>query len=160
MNVTAKDKGTGKEQHITITSSTNMSKEDIERAVKDAEKFAEQDKKEKEAVDVRNRAESMIFQSEKTLTDLGDKADPADAQTVKDAIEKLRETLKGNDTEAIKADTEAVEKAFYKISEKLYSQQAGAQGADPNMGGNAGSDNGGNDGGTYYNANYEDHSQQ
>ena len=160
VNVTAKDKGTGKEQHITITSSTNMSKEDIERAVKDAEKFAEQDKKEKEAVDVRNRAESMIFQSEKTLTDLGDKADPADAQTVKDAIEKLRETLKGNDTEAIKADTEAVEKAFYKISEKLYSQQAGAQGAGPNMGGNAGSDNGGNDGGTYYNANYEDHSQQ
>ncbi len=160
VNVTAKDKGTGKEQHITITSSTNMSKEDIERAVKDAEKFAEQDKKEKEAVDVRNRAESMIFQSEKTLTDLGDKADPADAQTVKNAIEKLRETLKGNDTEAIKADTEAVEKAFYKISEKLYSQQAGAQGADPNMGGNAGSDNGGNDGGTYYNANYEDHSQQ
>ena len=160
VNVTAKDKGTGKEQHITITSSTNMSKEDIERAVKDAEKFAEQDKKEKEAVDVRNRAESMIFQSEKTLTDLGDKADPADAQTVKDAIEKLRETLKGNDTEAIKADTEAVEKAFYKISEKLYSQQAGAQGTDPNMGGNAGSDNGGNDGGTYYNANYEDHSQQ
>ena len=79
---------------------------------------------------------------------------------MKDAIEKLRETLKGNDTEAIKADTEAVEKAFYKISEKLYSQQAGAQGADPNMGGNAGSDNGGNDGGTYYNANYEDHSQQ
>ena len=160
VNVTAKDKGTGKEQHITITASTNMSKEDIERAVKDAEKFAEQDKKEKEAVDVRNRAESMIFQSEKTLTDLGDKANPADAQTVKDAIEKLRETLKGNDTEAIKADTEAVEKAFYKISEKLYSQQAGAQGADPNMGGNAGSDNGGNDGGTYYNANYEDHSQQ
>ncbi len=160
VNVTAKDKGTGKEQHITITSSTNMSKEDIDRAVKDAEKFAEQDRKEKEAVDVRNRAESMIFQSEKTLTDLGDKADPADAQTVKDAIEKLRETLKGNDTEAIKADTEAVEKAFYKISEKLYSQQAGAQGADPNMGGNAGSDNGGNDGGTYYNANYEDHSQQ
>ena len=155
VNVTAKDKGTGKEQHITITSSTNMSKEDIDRAVKDAEKFAEQDKKEKEAVDVRNRAESMIFQSEKTLSDLGDKADPADAQTVKDAIEKLRETLKGNDTEAIKADTEAVEKAFYKISEKLYQQQAGAQGADPNMGGNEG--NGGSDG-TYYNANYEDHS--
>ena len=154
VNVTAKDKGTGKEQHITITSSTNMSKEDIDRAVKDAEKFAEQDKKEKEAVDVRNRAESMIFQSEKTLNDLGDKADPADAQTVKDAIEKLRETLKGNDTEAIKADTEAVEKAFYKISEKLYQQQAGAQGADPNMGG---TDNGGSDG-TYYNANYEDHS--
>ncbi|MBE6529376.1 MAG: molecular chaperone DnaK [Ruminococcaceae bacterium] len=153
VNVTAKDKGTGKEQHITITSSTNMSKEDIDRAVKDAEKFAEEDKKAKEAVDTRNRAESVIFQSEKTLTELGDKADPADAQEVRTAIEKLRETLKGNDTEAIKADTEAVEKSFYKISEKLYAQQAGQQGqpnGDPNAG--AGQD------GTYYNANYEDHS--
>ena len=155
VNVTAKDKGTGKEQHITITSSTNMSKEDIDRAVKDAEKFAEEDKKAREAVDVRNRAESVIFQSEKTLTDLGDKADPADAQEVKNAIEKLRETLKGSDVEAIKADTEAVEKSFYKISEKLYAQQQGQPGAeaDPNAGaGNNGSD------GTYYNANYEDHS--
>ncbi len=153
VNVTAQDKGTGKEQHITITSSTNMSKEDIERAVKDAEKFAEEDKKAKEAVDTRNRAESVIFQSEKTLTELGDKADPADAQEVRNAIEKLRETLKGTDTEAIKADTEAVEKSFYKISEKLYAQQQGAQGqpnGDPNAG--AGQD------GTYYNANYEDHS--
>ena len=155
VNVTAQDKGTGKEQHITITSSTNMSKEDIDRAVKDAEKFAEEDKKAREAVDVRNRAESVIFQSEKTLTDLGDKADPADAQEVKNAIEKLRETLKGSDVEAIKADTEAVEKSFYKISEKLYAQQQGqpGAGADPN----AGADNNGSDG-TYYNANYEDHS--
>ena len=130
VNVAAKDKGTGKEQHITITSSTNMSKEDIERAVKDAEKFAEEDKKAREAVDVKNRAESIIFQSEKTLTELGDKADPADVEDVKAAIEKLKETVKGGNTEAIKADTEAVEKSFYKISEKLY-QQAGAQGADP-----------------------------
>ena len=151
VNVTAQDKGTGKEQHITITSSTNMSKEDIERAVKDAEKFAEEDKKAKEAVDTRNRAESVIFQSEKTLTELGDKADPADAQEVRNAIEKLRETLKGNDTEAIKADTEAVEKSFYKISEKLYAQQQGQPNGDPNAGA------GGQDG-TYYNANYEDHS--
>ena len=150
VNVTAKDKGTGKEQHITITSSTNMSQEDIDRAVKDAERFAEEDKKAKEAVDVRNRADSMIFQSEKTLTELGDKADPADVQEVKNAIEKLKETLKGSDVEAIKADTEVVEKAFYKLSEKLY-QQAGAAGADPN----AAQD--GQDG-TYYNANYEDHS--
>ncbi|MBQ9773471.1 MAG: molecular chaperone DnaK [Clostridia bacterium] len=150
VNVTAKDKGTGKEQHITITSSTNMSQEDIDRAVKDAEKYAEEDKKLKEAVDVKNRAESIIFQSEKTLTELGDKADPADVQNVKDAIEKLKETLKGGDVEAIKADTEAVEKSFYAISEKLYQQQAGAQdaGADPNAGGD----------GTYYNANYEDNS--
>ncbi len=155
VNVTAKDKGTGKEQHITITSSTNMSKEDIDRAVKDAEKFAEEDKKAREAVDVKNRAESVIFQSEKTLTDLGDKADPADAQEVRNAIEKLRETLKGGDVEAIKADTEAVEKSFYKISEKLYQQQGqqgAGQGFDPNAGQNGGSD------GTYYNANYEDHS--
>jgi len=155
VNVTAKDKGTGKEQHITITSSTNMSQEDIDRAVKEAEKFAEEDKKAKEAVDVRNRAESMIFQSEKTLTELGDKVDAADADAVKNAIEKLKETLKGSDVEAIKADTEAVEKAFYKISEKLYAQQAQA-------GGDAGFDQGaaGNDGqdGTYYNANFEDHS--
>ena len=155
VNVTAKDKGTGKEQHITITSSTNMSQEDIDRAVKDAEKFAEEDKKAKEAVDARNHAESLIFQSEKTLTELGDKVDPADAQDVKNAIEKLRETLKGTDTEAIKADTEAVEKSFYKISEKLYQQQAQA-GADAGAaGGNTGAN--GNDG-TYYDANYEDHS--
>ena len=158
VNVTATDKGTGKEQHITITSSTNMSKEDIDRAVKEAEKFAEEDKKAKEAVDVRNRAESMIFQSEKTLNELGEKADPADVQAVKDAIAKLQETLKAGSTEAIKADTEAVEKAFYKVSEKLYAQQqgnaGGAQGgADAGNGGQAGSD------GTYYNANFEDHSE-
>ena len=151
VNVTAKDKGTGKEQHITITSSTNMSKEDIDKAVKDAERFAEEDKKAREAVDVKNRAESIIFQSEKTLTELGDKAAPADVQDVKNAIEKLKETLKDGDVEAIKADTEAVEKSFYKISEKLY-QQAGAQGADPNA--QAGTDGDG----TYYNANYEDNS--
>ena len=158
VNVTATDKGTGKEQHITITSSTNMSKEDIDRAVKEAEKFAEEDKKAKEAVDVRNRAESMIFQSEKTLNELGEKADPADVQAVRDAIAKLQETLKAGSTEAIKADTEAVEKAFYKVSEKLYAQQqgnaGGAQGgADAGTGGQAGPD------GTYYNANFEDHSE-
>ncbi|MBE6634547.1 MAG: molecular chaperone DnaK, partial [Ruminococcaceae bacterium] len=152
VNVTATDKGTGKEQHITITSSTNMSKEEIDRAVKDAEKFAEEDKKAKEAVDVRNHAESMIFQSEKTLNELGDKVDPADAQSVKDAIAKLQETLKGGNTEAIKADTTAVEQAFYKISEKLYAQQQAQGGADPNAQGQ-GSD------GTYYNANFEDHSE-
>ncbi|MGM9644640.1 MAG: molecular chaperone DnaK, partial [Eubacteriales bacterium] len=132
VNVTACDKGTGKEQHITITSSTNMSKEDIDKAVKDAEKFAEQDKKAKEAVDVKNRADSMIFQSEKTLTELGDKVDAADKADVQAAIDRLKETVKGGDTEAIKADTEALEKSFYKISEKLYAQQQsqGGQGFD------------------------------
>ena len=115
-------------------------------------------RKAKEAVDVRNRAESLIFQSEKTLNELGEKADPADVQAVRDAIAKLQETLKAGSTEAIKADTEAVEKAFYKVSEKLYAQQqgnaGGAQGgADAGNGGQAGSD------GTYYNANFEDHSE-
>ena len=152
VNVTAKDKGTGKEQHITITSSTNMSKEDIDRAVKDAERFAEEDKKAREAVDVKNRAETIIFQSEKTLTELGDKADPADVQDVKNAIEKLKETLKSNNTEAIKADTEALEKAFYALSEKLYKQSGAADGG-AGFGGDAGAQSAD---GTYYNADYED----
>ena len=153
VNVTAQDKGTGKEQHITITSSTNMSKEDIDRAVKEAEKFAEEDKKMKEAVEVKNRAEQMIFQSEKTLTEIGDKADESLKAPVTAAIEKLKETVKNGDTEAIKADTEALEKAFYPLAEKLYqSAQAaqGAEGGDPNA--QAGGD-------TFYNADYEDKSE-
>ena len=156
VNVTACDKGTGKEQHITITSSTNMSQEDIDKAVKDAEKFAEEDKKAKEAVEVRNRADAMIFQSEKTLGELGDKVDAADKADVEAAVEKLKETLKGNDTEAIKADTEAVEKSFYKISEKLYAQQQaqGGQGFDPN------GQQGGAQDGQFYDANYEDNSNK
>ena len=158
VNVTAKDKGTGKEQHITITSSTNMSQEDIDKAVRDAEKFAEEDKKAKEAVEVKNRADSMIFQSEKMLSELGDKVDAADKADVEAAIAKLKETINSGDTEAIKADTEAVEKSFYKISEKLYAQQGGAQGQgfDPNMGGNQG----GAQDGQFYDASYEDNSNK
>ena len=155
VNVTACDKGTGKEQHITITSSTNMSQEDIDRAVRDAEKFAAEDKKQKEAVDIKNRADSMIFQSEKTLGEIGDKLPESDLADVKSALEKLKETVKGNDTEAIKQDTEALEKAFYAVSEKLYKQSA-AQG-DPNANAGAGADNGD---GTYYNAGYEDKTNQ
>ncbi len=147
VNVTAKDLGTGKEQHITITSSTNMSQEDIDKAVKEAEKFAEEDKKQKEAVDTKNRAESLIFQSEKTLGELGDKITEEEKAPIKDAIEKLRTTLAGSDTDAIKADTEALEKAFYAISEKLYAQAQQAQGA-----ANAGAEGG--DG--VYNADFED----
>ena len=150
VNVSAKDLGTGKEQHVTIQSSSNMSKEDIEKAVKDAEKFAEEDKKAKDAVDTKNHADSLIFQSEKTLGEIGDKLPDADKEEVKAAIEKLKETVKGGDTAAIKADTEALEKAFYTLSEKLY-KQSGAQGAD--MGGDAGAQGGD---GTYYNADYED----
>ncbi|MBR3878951.1 MAG: molecular chaperone DnaK, partial [Clostridia bacterium] len=152
VNVTATDKGTGKEQHITITSSTNMSKEDIDKAIKDAEKFAEEDKKAKEAVDVRNRADSMVFQSEKTLTELGDKVDAADKADVEAAIEKLKETIKSGSTEDIKADTEALEKSIYKISEKLYAQAQQAQQAQ--------GDAGAQGDGQFYDANYEDNSNK
>ncbi|MBE6556390.1 MAG: molecular chaperone DnaK [Ruminococcaceae bacterium] len=154
VNVSAKDLGTGKEQHITITSSTNMSKEEIDKAVADAEKFAEEDKKQKDAVDTKNRADSLIFQSEKTLGEIGDKLPESDKEEVKAALEKLKATVSGGSTEAIKADTEALEKAFYALSEKLYKQQAadGAQGFD---GGAQGGADQGTDG-TYYNADYED----
>ena len=127
VNVTATDKGTGKEQHITITASTNLSKEDIDKAVKEAEQYAAEDKARKDEVDARNSADQIIYQSEKTLEDLGDKVSESEKAPIKAAIEKLRETLKGSDVEAIKRDTEEVQKAFYSISEKLYQQQA-AQG--------------------------------
>ena len=149
VNVSACDKGTGKEQHITITSSTNMSKEDIEKAVREAEKFAEEDKKQKEAVEVKNMAENSIFQMEKSMTELSDKITDDDKKPVNEAIEKLRETLKGGDTEAIKADTEALQKAFYPIAEKLYKEQAEAQ---QGQGGATGTDADGN----YYDAGFED----
>ncbi|MBR5311438.1 MAG: molecular chaperone DnaK [Clostridia bacterium] len=159
VNVTALDKGTGKEQHITITSSTNMSQDDIDRAVNEAAKFAEEDRKNKEAVELKNRAESLVYQSEKSLNDLGDKASEEDKASVRAAIEKLKETVKGSDLDAIKADTEALEKAFYPIAEKMYAGQQG----DPNMGG-AGFDASGfggaqgGDGNTYYSADFEDKS--
>ena len=152
VNVTAKDKGTGKEQHITISSSTNMSKEDIDRAVKDAEMHAAEDKERKEAVEVKNHAESLVFQSQKTLSEIGDKVSEDDKQPVRAAIDKLQETLKTDNTAAIKADTEALEQAFYKLSEKLYQQNPGA--ADPNMGGNPDMGGANNDG--VYDADFTD----
>ena len=124
VNVTAKDLGTGTEQHITITSSTNLSKEDIEKAVQEAEKYAAEDKARKDEVDARNMADQMVYQSEKTLNELGDKISESDKAPVLAAIEKVKETLKGNDVEAIKAATEECQKSFYAISEKLYAQQA------------------------------------
>ncbi len=157
VNVSACDKGTGKETHITITSSTNMSKEDIDKAVRDAERFAEEDKKQKEAVDVKNHADTLIFQSEKTLAEIGDKLPESDLSDVKAGIEKLKETVKGNDTEAIKRDTEALQQAFYAVSEKLYKQSGAAQG-DPNA--DFGGNNGGADNGTYYDAGFEDKTNQ
>ena len=150
VNVTAKDLGTGKEQHITITSSTNMSQADIDKAIKDAERFAEEDKKQKEAVDVKNRADSMVFQAEKTLGEIGDKVDASDKASVQSALDDLKATIPGGNTEDIKAKTEALEKAFYALSEKLYAQQGANGAAGAGDAGNAGGDD------TYYNAEYED----
>ena len=152
VNVSAKDLGTGQEQHITITSSSNMSKEDIDKAVKDAEQYAAQDKKMKEEVETRNQADQMVYQSEKTLSEMGDKIPADDKSKVQGALDKLKETLKGTDTAAIKADTEALQQAFYAVSEKLY-QQANPQGA---AGGpQPGSDAGASQEGQYYDADYK-----
>ncbi len=152
VNVSAKDLGTGKEQHITITSSSNMSKEDIEKAVKEAEQYAAEDARIKESVETRNNADQMVYQAEKTLGEMGDKIPEGDKAGVQSAIDKLKETLKGEDTAAIKADTEALQQAFYAVSEKLY-QQAGPQAGGPDMGGAApGGDQGGQQ---YYDADYK-----
>ena len=136
VNVSAKDLGTGKEQHITITSSTNMSKEDIDKAVREAEQFAAEDAKRKEEVDVRNQADQVIYQTEKALEDAKDKISADDKASVEAALNKLKEAMKGTDVEAIKAATEEASKAFYPIAEKMY-QQTGAQGGaqpGPDMG--------------------------
>ncbi len=136
VNVSAKDLGTGKEQHVTITSSTNMSKEDVEKAVREAEQFAEEDAKRKEEVEIRNQADQMVYQGEKTLEDMKDKIDEADKGKLEAGMEKVREALKGTDTEAIKAATEELTKDFYAISEKLY-QNTGEAAPGPDMGGAA-----------------------
>ena len=152
VNVSAKDLGTGKEQHITITSSTNMSKEDVEKAVKEAEQYAAEDKKKREEVDIRNGADQMVFQTEKAMGEFGDKVSESEKTEVNAKLEALKEALKGSDIEAIKAKQEDLQKAFYAISEKVYKdaaaagQAAGAQGAGPDMGGQpAGGGNGGDD---------------
>ena len=130
VHVSAKDLGTGKEQHITITSSTNMSKEDIEKAVKEAEQYAEQDKKHREEIDTRNAADQMVYQSEKTIKDLGDKLSADDKSGLEAKIGDLKESLKGEDIEDIKAKQKALEEKFYEVSAKVY-QQANPNG-DPN----------------------------
>ena len=152
VNVSAKDLGTGNAQHITITSSSNMSKEDIEKAVKEAEQYAAEDAKIKEKVEVRNQADQMVYQAEKTLNEVGDKVPESEKEPIRAGVEKLKETLKGEDTDAIKAATEELTQLFYKMSEKLY-QQAAPQG-DPNMGGQPGGD-AGNGGQQYYDADYK-----
>ncbi len=133
VHVSAKDLGTGKEQSISITASSNMSKDDIDKAVREAEQFAEEDKKRKEEVDIRNGADQMVFECEKLLADNGDKFDEADKNEITAKSDALKEALKGTDIEDIKAKQEDLQKKFYEISEKLYKAAGGAQGFDPNM---------------------------
>lgn len=129
VHVSAKDLGTGKEQKITITASGGMSKDDIERMVKEAEANAAEDKKRKEEVETRNNADSLVYQAEKTIKDVGDKADKALVEKVQQAADKLKETLKGTDIEQIKADTEELTKPLYELTSAVYNQTEAAQGA-------------------------------
>ena len=156
VNVSAKDLGTGKEQHITITASSNMSKEDIDKAVKEAEMYAAEDAKRKEEVDVRNQGDQMVYQTEKTLNEMGDKLDAADKSEVETKLSALKQALTGTDTAAIKAATEELTQAFYKVSEKLYQAAGGAQGAgfDPNQAGGANPGAGAQGDQDYYDADY------
>ena len=167
VHVSAKDLGTGKEQHISITASSNMSKEDIDKAVKDAERFAEEDKKRREEVDTRNEADQMVYQCEKILSEDGDKFDESDKSELQSKIDALKNALTGQDINLIKNEKEALTQVFYKISEKLYQQAQQAQGG-PQQGGfnpndfqqggfnpNDFNQGGGNDGG-YTDAGYTD----
>ncbi|MDR0952282.1 MAG: molecular chaperone DnaK [Oscillospiraceae bacterium] len=152
VNVSARDMGTGKEQHITITASSNLSKDDIEKAVKEAEQFAAEDAKRKEAVDIRNSGDQMAYQAEQTLRETGDKVSADDKSEVEAALAKLKTALSGTDTDAIKAATEELTQAFYKLSEKLYAQP-GQDSAGAAPGGNPGEAPGSD--GQYYDADYE-----
>ena len=142
VHVSAKDLGTGKEQKITITAGSNLSDEEIDRAVKEAEQFAEADRKRKEAIDAKNEADSLIFQTEKAMEEMGDKLDSMDKSTVEAELSKLKdavkdmtpETMTEADTENVKAATESLKQEFYKLSEKLYQQAQAAQGGNPNEG--------------------------
>ena len=146
VHVSAKDLGTGKEQEISITASTNMSKDDIDKAVREAEQFAAEDKKRKEDVDTRNQADQMVYECEKLLSESGDKFDAADKSDLESKLAALKEALKGTDTAQIKSAQETLTQKFYEISQKLY-QQAGPQGAQP--GADAGAQAGPNPDGTY-----------
>ena len=150
VNVSAKDLGTGNAQHITITSSSNMSKEDIEKAVKEAEQYAAEDAKIKEKVEVRNQADQMVYQAEKTLSEVGDKVPESEKAPIQAGIDKLKETLKGEETDAIKAATEELTQLFYKMSEKLYQQAPQGDAAAQQPGADAGAQ-----GGQYYDADYK-----
>ena len=162
VNVSAKDLGTGKEQHITITASSNMSKEDIDKAVKEAEMYAAEDQKRREEVDTRNQGDQMVYQTEKALQELGDKVDPNERAEVESKLQALKTALTGTDTAAIKSATEALTQSFYRLSEKLYQQQGGqggqgGQGFDSSQypgGGQQGGQAGPQGGQDYYDADY------
>ncbi len=139
VNVSAKDLGTGKEQKITITASSNLTDEEIERKVKESEQFAEEDKKRKEEIEVRNNGDSMVYQTENLLKDLKGKISDEDKSKIESKVEELKKALEGDNTEEIKSKTEELTQEFYAASQKLY-EQAGAEGFDPNAGSNADSD--------------------
>ena len=141
VNVSAKDLGTGKEQKIVITASTNLSKDDIDKAVREAEQYAAEDAARKDEVDTHNNAEHIIYQTEKTLGELGDKISADEKSSIQAEVDALKELNKGTDVAAIKAGIDKVQQAFYKVSEKLYQQAAPQEGCDPNCGGNCGGDN-------------------
>ena len=161
VNVSAKDLGTGKEQHISITASTNMSKEDIDRAVKDAEAYAAEDAKKKEAIDARNEADQMVYQVEKSMNDFGDKVTQADKDAVNPKLDALKEALKGENVDAIKSAKDDLQKAFYEVAQRVYQQTGGNPGGDPGMGGagaagGAGGSMGGNPDDNIVDADYRD----
>ena len=164
VNVSAKDLGSGKEQKITITASTNLSDDEINKAVEDAEKFAEEDKKRKESVEIRNNAEQLAFQCKSTLDELGDKIDAADKSAIEAEIEKVNEALKGTDTDMIKAAADSLTAKFQEVSGKIYQQanpqgaQGQGQGFDPNnfAGGAQGGQQTGANGEQYYEADFKD----
>ena len=158
VHVTAKDLGTGKEQDIKITASTNMSKEDIDKAVKEAEQFAEEDKKRREEVDTKNNAESLCFQCENALKEFGDKVPADEKSAIESKIADLRSALGGNDADAIKAKSDDLQQAFYALSSKIYQQNGGQPGAGPDMGGAAGAGgfDGAADGGNHNNGGNDD----
>ena len=149
VNVSAKDLGTGKEQHITITSSTNLSKDDIEKAVREAEQYAAEDARRREETDIRNGAEQLVYQSEQTLSEMGSKLDPSDKSAIEAAIAKTRNALSGTDSAAIKAASEELQKAFYAASEKMYQQANPQGGPQPGAGPQGGPQ------GNVYDADYE-----
>ncbi len=153
VNVSAKDRATNKEQHITITSGSNMSKEDIEKAVKDAERYAEEDKKRREEIDTKNEAENLCYSVEKLIKDSGDKLESADKENLESKVKDLRETIKSDNIENIKKDKEELQKVMYEITTKLYQQAAPQQGAEQNV---AGAETNSGNGENVYNADYKE----